>query len=353
MDLPSPGQCERDDLCGHGFPFFLFLVGVAIPLSISNLLAKGDLALKLWKHILVRSLSLVALGLLIMNGRQLDPQLAGIKYGWWNILMFVGAILFWNVYPRSETKNSLYRILKYIGLSLIIVLLLLYRRRGVDGQVAWLNLTNWAILGAIGWAFLSVCLLYIPFRKNRWTPIISLFLLCALTVCSKHGLGNFLRQSPSILWPFGTGALASITMAGLVTSQIFLDGTFAVTFREKARCGLIYSAILLLAGWWLTPWGISKIRATPSWCLYCAGASTLCVLALYWLADVKRLTRWANFIRPAGSNILLTYLLTDVFYATFGLYCFVCLNGRRMAGCIEIPIVHCIHTGLDRRSDPA
>jgi heparan-alpha-glucosaminide N-acetyltransferase len=314
------------------FPFFLFIVGMAIPLSISNRLAKGDSARQLWKHVLIRSLSLVALGLLIMNGRQLDPQLAGINYGAWNVLMFVGAILFWNVYPRSETRRNLYRVFKYIGLALLLVLLLLYRRKGIDGQVAWLNLTNWAILGAIGWVYLSVCLLYIPFRKNRWAPLISLFILCALTVSSKLGLGDFLRHLPSILWPFGTGALASITMAGLVASQIFLESQFARTFREKARWALLYSTVLLLAGWLLTPLGISKIRATPSWCLFCAGACTLFFLALYWLADIKGITRWADCLKPAGSNTLLTYMLPDIFYATFGLYYLSAYMGERWLG---------------------
>ncbi len=299
------------------FPFFLFIVGMAIPLSIANRLSKGDSEWQLWKHILIRSLSLVALGLLIMNGRRLDPQLSGIPYGWWNVLMFLGAILFWNVYPRSETRKNLYRLLRYSGLLLLIVLLLVYRRKGSDGQPLWLNPTDWAILGAIGWAYLSACILYVPFRKYRWTPAISLVLLCALTVFSKMGLGPYLRHLPAILWPFANGALASITMAGLVASQIFLDQAFAATFRKKALWALIYSVILILTAWLLTPFGISKIRATPSWCLYCSGAAVLLFLAFYLLADIHGITRWADFFRPAGSNTLLTYLLPDIFYAVF------------------------------------
>jgi len=302
------------------FPFFLFIVGMAIPLAIENRLGKGDSLPQLWKHILIRSLSLVFLGLLIMNGRQLDPQLAGIKYGWWNVLMFVGAILLWNVYPRTEQRKTLYKIFKLIGLLLILVLLLLYRRKSADGQAVWLNLTNWAILGAIGWAYLSVCLLYIPLRKKRWAPFFWLLVLCALTVFSKLEPGNFMRHLPSIFWPFGTGALASIAMAGLAASQIFLEPKLSRTFREKARWALIYALALFLLGWILSPLGISKTRATPAWCLYCAGASTLLFLGLYWLVDIKKIARWAGFIKPAGSNTLLTYLLPDIFYAIFGLY---------------------------------
>jgi hypothetical protein len=35
---------------------------------------------------------------------------------------------------------------------------------------------------------------------------------------------------------------------------------------------------------------------------------------LYWVCDVKQWQRWAGWLRPAGSNTLLTYLLPDLWY---------------------------------------
>jgi heparan-alpha-glucosaminide N-acetyltransferase len=35
---------------------------------------------------------------------------------------------------------------------------------------------------------------------------------------------------------------------------------------------------------------------------------------LYWVCDVKQWQRWAVWLRPAGSNTLLTYLLPDLWY---------------------------------------
>lgn len=35
---------------------------------------------------------------------------------------------------------------------------------------------------------------------------------------------------------------------------------------------------------------------------------------LYWLCDVKKQASWAAFVRPAGANTLLTYLLPDVWF---------------------------------------
>jgi hypothetical protein len=68
------------------------------------------------------------------------------------------------------------------------------------------------------------------------------------------------------------------------------------------------------AGRLLTPLGISKIRATPTWSLYCIAAAVMSFAILYWLCDVRKKTSWAFFARPAGANTLLTYLLPDFYY---------------------------------------
>ncbi len=68
------------------------------------------------------------------------------------------------------------------------------------------------------------------------------------------------------------------------------------------------------AAWLLTPLGISKIRATPTWLLVCSGAAVLSFLLLYWICDMKAWTRWAAIVKPAGENTLLTYLLPDIYY---------------------------------------
>jgi predicted acyltransferase len=104
-------------------------------------------------------------------------------------------------------------------------------------------------------------------------------------------------------------------MAGVVTSTIFLKETRWRRFREKASPALLFAVAVLAAGWLLTPLGISKIRATPSWCLYSVGSSVLLFTALFWICDVKRRIGWAAFVRPAGANTLLTYLLPDLFYS--------------------------------------
>ncbi len=56
------------------FPAFLFIVGMSIPLAIGRRLAKGQSLAKIWGHILVRSLSLMALGLFLANAENADSK---------------------------------------------------------------------------------------------------------------------------------------------------------------------------------------------------------------------------------------------------------------------------------------
>ncbi len=317
------------------FPAFLFIVGMAIPLAVNRRLEKGDTLPRLWIHILVRSLSLVLLGVILANWSKVDSQLTGLSGGVWAASALVGAILLWNVYPRSPGRQTIYRILKGVGLLVIVVLLIIFRRKTPDGQEAWLDFSYWEILGLIGWAYLSVCILYVPLRKKKWAPAISLIALCALNVLMKMGWLGGLRSLPDYVWPFETGAHASLVMAGIVASTIFLGSDSNRTFKEKAAWALGYAAVLFAAGWLLTPFGISKIRATPTWCLYCAGICTLIFLVLYWIADVRHITKWALFVKPAGSNTLLTYLLPDIFYLLLGSYYFRSLAEQGWPGVLR------------------
>jgi heparan-alpha-glucosaminide N-acetyltransferase len=317
------------------FPVFLFIVGISIPLAVRRRLEKDSSQVRLWGHILARAVSLAALGIIIANSGRVDPELTGIHEGLWGALAFAGAVLFWNVYPADSRRRALFASLKWAGLLILVVLVAIFRRRTPDGGSAWLDFSYWEILGLIGCAYLSACLLYVPARKSKWAPLLFVVLLTAMNVLGKLGWLGLLRHLPLYAWPFGTGALASIVMAGIVASIIFLDPAFAPSFREKAWWALGYAAVLFTAGWLLTSFGISKIRATPTWCLYCSGISTMILLAIYWLADVKGHSGWAAFVKPAGSNTLLTYLLPDIFYAATGLYYVGGMLGRGLPGVLK------------------
>ena len=78
---------------------------------------------------------------------------------------------------------------------------------------------------------------------------------------------------------------------------------------------VVFAVLLFAAGFLLRPLhGISKVYATPTWCLYCSGIGVLVYVLLYWIVDVKHVARWTRLLRPAGSNPLLTYILPSIVY---------------------------------------
>jgi heparan-alpha-glucosaminide N-acetyltransferase len=298
------------------YPFFLFVVGLSIPLAFRQRLKKASLP-KLWWHVFLRSLSLIVLGLILANAEKADPARMGINPNAWAILALAGAVLYLSIYKGSDNYSTLHFWLRMLGVAVTITMLAVFRRTASGGHAAWIDSSYPEILGLIGYTYFAVSILYIPTRRWVWAPCGWFLALLLLNVFCAAKPSAFVAHLPLYLWPFGNGAMASITMAGVVTSLIcFVDHPHQ-TPRRKIFFALGFAVAALAAGWFLAPLGISKIRATPTWNLYSIGAAVLLVAALYWIGDVEQHTAWAFFARPAGANTLLTYLLPDFYY--FGL----------------------------------
>jgi predicted acyltransferase len=260
----------------------------------------------------------VVLGLILANADKCDPQRMGISGGTWAVLALICAGLYLNVYVKSERFSGYFRALRIIGLLGVVVLLAIFRRSTLDGQAAWIDFSYPEILGLIGLSYLASAILYIPSRRWKWAPTVWFVLLAALCALSTAKRLQFPNHLPLYVWPFGNGAMACLIMAGVVTSSIFLGAGP----KREAKFGpggavavaACFAIAMLVAGWLLTPLGISKIRATPTWTLYSAGAAVLAFALLYWVCDVKQWTGWAFFVRSAGENTLTTYLLPDLWY---------------------------------------
>jgi predicted acyltransferase len=87
----------------------------------------------------------------------------------------------------------------------------------------------------------------------------------------------------------------------------------------KIEIILIVMAIaLFIFGFSTRPlWGISKIRATPSWTTICAAISILSFALLIFLIDRKGKENWFKMIKPAGTSTLTCYLLPYFHEAIF------------------------------------
>jgi heparan-alpha-glucosaminide N-acetyltransferase len=304
------------------YPFFLFIVGMSIPLSITQRLKRNSSQAALWLHVLIRAASLIVLGLILANAEKADPSRMPISGNLWALIGLVGAALYLNIYPKSERFPAYSKILRVLGLIGVIVMYAIFRRTTQGGNVAWIDPSYPEILGLIGFTYLGVAVLYIPTRRWKWAAAAWFLVLLAFNILSTARLVPLPGSLPMYIFPFDNGAMACIVMAGVVVSQIFLGASPGIDPRPAPKramtAAISLGIVALIAGWICIPLGISKIRATPTWSLWSIGAAILLFTFLYWICDVKRQTNWAFLLKPAGTNALLTYLLPDLWYFLMG-----------------------------------
>ncbi|GGG95570.1 DUF5009 domain-containing protein [Silvibacterium dinghuense] len=303
------------------FPFFLFLVGLSLPLAIRARLKKNPSMPALWLHVILRSLSLVVLGLILANADAGSRTLMGLSPGVWGLLALGGGILLWNVYPGFASGSRLVLGLKLLGLALLVVMYAIFRRmvHTPDGtaHAAWLDFSYPEILGIIGYTYFAVCVLYIPTRRWVWAPLAWFAALIGFNCVSTAAHLGFADHPAWYLWPFNNGAFGAMVMAGAVVSTIFLGKHRWHAHGQKSLLAIAFGLATLASGGLLASLGISKIRATPTWALVSVGAATLFFTLIYWICDVRKHSRWAAFAHPAGANTLMTYLLPDLCYYGF------------------------------------
>jgi len=297
------------------FPAFLFIVGMSIPFAINNRLAKGSSFIQLQQHILFRTLGLLVLGFFMVNAEGgYDEKAMGMSINLWSILFFASVIMIWKVY-RTSNKILVYS-LRTIGFLILIILAIIYKgKNGEHITPRW-----WGILGLIGWAYLYSCLVYQLLRGNKYLLIVMASVCIAFYAIGKMPVIDHSRWMHWISAQKGNAAHTLIVISGIVVSLIFFERTKVVSDRIPFLHALFFVMLLFLAGYFLRPlYKISKIHATPTWCLYSAAFCTILFAFLYWLIDRKKIRRWTNFFKPAGANPLLTYIIPDIVYYLAGL----------------------------------
>ncbi|HOY15886.1 MAG TPA: DUF5009 domain-containing protein [Haliscomenobacter sp.] len=289
------------------FPAFLFIVGLSIPHALKARLAKGASKGSVMLHILSRTLALLVMGLFMVNLENIDAAQLLIRKEYWQILMALAFMLIWNNYRSPMVLGVIPTVLlKILGWLILAFLASIYK--SASGE--WMMTHWWGILGLIGWAYLVVALLYLWIGDKMWWLAVACIVLLLLNVNEFVQLLGFDFQLV-----ISASTHASV-MLGVLTTVIYTQ--LAAKYQLKLLIpSLIGLAILLIAfGFASRPeWGISKIRATPSWTSICAGITMLAFVLLHFIADVKGQTRWADFIAPAGSSTLTCYLMPYFAYA--------------------------------------
>lgn len=295
------------------FPCFLFIVGMSIPFATKARLGKGDNNLQIIKHIVLRSVALLIMGLFTVNIPEINEEATGMSQVTFQISAVVAFFLIWNVYPKSEgSKKYLFIALQVIGV--VILLFLAYKFRG--GEKAEIMTPQWwGILGLIGWTYLTCAILYLFLYRNNNLLIAAWVFFNLLCIAGHANWLSAIWTSGPHDWILANGAFSAFTFTGILAT-LLLERFYTAT--DKVKLVYIYAGLgllMLVIGLFLRNFFIiSKIYATPTWVFICCGIAFITYAFIYWLVDLQHKAHCFSFIKPAGTSTLTCYLIPYVVY---------------------------------------
>jgi hypothetical protein len=227
--------------------------------------------------------------------------------------MYLAVFLFWNDYPDKENKFFTIIGLKLLALSIFAFLILKFNSGQFENNGSLIT-SWWGILGLIGWAYLVSAFTYVLCRDSILKTSLIAFLFLILNMLSCLNLLDFLKPVKPIFGIILQGNNPLIVLTGLIAGLI-IKNTPSKEYKKVIFVFTVLGILYLISGFILRNWFIiSKIQATPSWGLICSGISMLVFIVLFWIADIRKKIKWAEFLRPAGENSLTTYLAPDILY---------------------------------------
>lgn len=259
------------------FPFFLFIVGVAMAFSFSSRLERGESRRQLLRHVLWRGLILFALGL-FLNG-------------------------FPNQYSLSSWR--VYGILQRIAICYVVTAgfaLRVHRRGWVIAAVGCLA-GYWALIRYVPVPGFGVPTHDIPLLDpdRNLAAWLDRQLLAGHLYDGTHDPEGVISTIPAI----------ATTLLGLITGD-WLRG--ARTAKVKVIGLAVFGLAGVVAGeLWNLWFPINKPLWSSSFALLSAGLALLCLALCYWTVDVKhRRGRWTTCFLVFGMNPITAYVFAEV-----------------------------------------
>ncbi len=260
------------------FPFFLFIVGVSIPLAFGKRLESGGSKRDLYLKIIKRTLIIFAIGL-FLNGL---PYFNLAEYRIPGVLQriavcyFFASIIFLNTKVRTQVA---------IAIGLLIFYWLIVKLVPAPGFAAG-DLTKEGSLPSY--------VDRIVFGKHVWAQ------------AKVYDPEGFLSTIPAI----------ATTLIGVLT------GTWLRTEKtryEKAAGMFVVGAVCVAVGWaWNSFFVINKALWTSSYVLFTGGLALQFLSICYWLIDIKGYRRWAKPFEVFGLNAIALYVVADVIAVALG-----------------------------------
>lgn len=311
--------CTPTDLV---FPFFIFIMGVAVPLAMPE--KKYDETT--FNKILIRSLRMFCLGIFFNFFGKI--QLFGLD----GIPLLIGrlAITFAVGYTLMGSFSTRLKNIFAFGI-LAIYLILAY-----GGFENYQDVRLPGVLQRIAVVYFVVSLLYL--KTSRKTQIITGAILllgywAIMTLIPVPGFGeaNLERGTNLAAWvdsiflkghmyhetntwdPEGIlSTLPSIVngIIGLFIGQILL---LNVTKIQKAqRMGMIGTSLIFFGLIWDLVFPINKSIWTSSYVLYTTGLATVCLTALYYIIDIKEYKKAFKLFVMWGVNPMIVFFASQI-----------------------------------------
>lgn len=310
----TAAQEDAMGLADWVFPGFLFMVGLSIPFAFKARESKNETTGQLLIHILIRTFSLLFIGVFLLNRYSYNEELTGLDQNLWSILAYVSVFLVWNNYSKISSTRFPFHYLKYIGVIGLIVLAVIFRSGDINDP-GWMTTGWWGILGLIGWGYLVSAITYLIIKDKIIAIGVAWFFFIILNILSQNSMLEFLNPINTTFGVIISGNVPSIVLSGL------LIGTLLMKYRNDHKRFISIcigiGLVCIAAGFALRNWFIiSKILGTPSWAMLCNGISMILFGSLFYILDSKKWTYWSKPFLPAGQNSLTTYLAPDIIYFT-------------------------------------
>lgn len=257
------------------FPFFVFIVGVAMAFSFTTRLQRGASRGELFKHVLRRGVMLAALGI-FLNG---FPNNFGLDH--------------WRFYG----------VLQRIAICYVIVsvLELWTDWRAQFGVAVACIVGYWLIM-----RFVPVPGFGVPTHDM---PILDPDRNLAAWLDRKLLMGHLYERTRDPEGVISTIPALATCLAGLLTGKWLRT---ARSQSAKALGMIVAGVVLIVMGYlWNPSFPINKKLWTSSYVLLTAGLALVFLAACYWLVDVKRLRGWTKPVLIFGMNAIAAYFVSE------------------------------------------
>ena len=331
------------------FPFFLFIVGVAIPIALKKRMLNG-VSRDLYLKILQRAVTIFALGLLMsmipffqFNDTTGIPFAIKILL----VLSFSAALLLYLLEKKmaaaiTAVVSALVVAAFYIG----------------GGEIVWYNFSTMRIPGVlqrIAVCYLVVSIIFLHTDWKQQTAIaIGLLLLywllmtvipvpgCDVTTVDDKACNLAAWLDRTILteahmWRSAKvfdpeGILSTIpaivtTMSGVLTGSWITrsakqseDNATTTSAIETAAGLFFFGTVLLAIGWaWSLLFPLNKSLWTSSYTVYTSGLALLTLAFCYWLIAIKGYRRWTWPFVVFGVNALALFVFSGIMARLLGM----------------------------------